>query len=199
MIEAAREWMIAVGTVGAVLVALFWSTFLGYLRRPELVIAYEPREPFCRPTDMVDIDDGSVVPSFWIRVKVSNGGRSTAQGCKGRLVAVCSEDGEARPDRDSMLLRWALAGMSEEHQLEPLDLAPKEWDFLNVVYATSRRADAVFIATDPRSRPGFATLLEAGRTHRITVAVYADNAAWTRAEFIVRYDGTLDSLAMSRL
>lgn len=189
--------MIAVGTVGAVLVALFWPVYLRYLRRPQLRISYEPREPFCRHTDMTDIDDGSAVPSFWMRVRVTNEGRSTARGCKGKLGTVRSEDGEARADRDPMLLRWALAGMSEEHQLEPLDLAPNESDFLNVVYATSRRTDAIFIATGPRSRPGFAPLLEAGRAHRITVAVYADNATWTHQEFVVRFHGTLDGLRMS--
>jgi hypothetical protein len=190
--------MTALGTVGAVLVALFWPTVLAHYRRPRLAIIYAPGPPCDRYTPMQDSATGTWVDSRWVRVEVENVGRSTARGCKGKLAAVFTPEGKPRGDRDPMLLRWSLAGASEERQLDPLDLAPEDSDFLAIVYATNARTDAAFIATDPKARPGFDMTLEADvvREHRVTLAVYADNAEVVQKDFVITYAGTIDRLRM---
>jgi hypothetical protein len=200
MDQAAREWLTAFGTVGAVLVAVFGTWFWTWWRRPILKMRYEEREPFCRPTMMVDLrDPRAPFPAYWVRVKITNEGRSTARGCKGHMTAVYTPEGKVREDRDPVLLRWSVAGMPDEQGLAPLDLACGESQFLNVAYATAMSPNAAKIPTHPQARPGFPLELEANQRHHVTVVVYSDNAEPTKADFVITYGGTVDSLTMERV
>jgi hypothetical protein len=190
------EWMTAFGTVGAVVVALLLG-LLGLVvpavrawwRRPVLEIDYQLGEPYCRDVPIMP----GLVPSRWVRVKVSNGGRGTAKRCKGKVIAVYAADGSLREDRDAMLLHWA--GMPLEQGLEPLDLAREEHQLLDVVHARSDRRDAALIVADP-TPAGFAKELEAGQVHKVRLAVYADNAEPVTAAFVITFDGDISSLKM---
>jgi len=187
------ETLTAIGTLAAaaatflaVLVALFGRDLWETRHRPILEITYEQKEPYCR-----DVPD--LIPSRWVRVKVTNRGRGTAKRCKGKMIAVYRADGSLREDRDPMLLHWA--GMLLQQGLEPLDLAREEYQLLDVVSAGSVRRDAALIVADP-TPAGFAKELEAGQKHTVTVAVYADNAEPVTAEFVITFDGDIHSLKM---
>ena len=187
---SAAEWMTAFGTLGAVLVALFGPMLWGWWRKPRLEISYEPREPYCRYTWLLERGNPE---SHWVRVKVTNGGRGTAKRCKGKMIAVYRADGSLREDRDSMLLHWA--GMLPEQGLEPLDLAREEHQLLDVVHARSDRRDAALVVADP-TPAGFPKELEAGQPHRVRLAVYADNADPVTKDFVITYGGDIRSLKM---
>jgi len=191
---ALAEWMTAFGTLGAVLVALFGPMLWAWWRSPRLEIGYEPREPYCRDTQMERryIAEGALFQAHWIRVKVRNRGRGTAKSCKGKMIAVYRADGSLREDRDSMLLKWA--GIPEDQQLTPLDLAPHEWQFLNVTRADSEYPTKALVATDFDARPGFPQTLEAGQTHKVRLAVYADNAEPVTRDFVIEFNGDIHSL-----
>lgn len=193
---SAAEWMTAIGTVGAVLVALFGPVLWSWWRRPRLKITYKPAEPFCR--DNVPLEGGAL--AHWIRVMVTNEGRSTAKRCKGQVIKVVrQEDNSVRSDIDPLPLRWA--GVPEGQEMNPRDLSPKESQYLNVAMARTDNQNAVIIATDLSGdfRPGFSPTLEAGRRHKITVAVYADNADPVTAEFVITFDGDIHSLRMEAI
>ncbi|MGD0115011.1 MAG: hypothetical protein ABSC13_03270 [Dehalococcoidia bacterium] len=184
----------AVATFLAVLVALFGRELWDRRRRPILQIDYDPCEPFCRYTIMAigNSTASSLVNSHWIRVGVTNKGRGTARACKGKMLAVYGPDGSARDDRDPMLLRWS--SMPSTKEFEPLDLARDERQPLDVVY-TQGQPGGAFVAAEP-TPAGFSKTLEAGPTHRVRLAVYADNAEPKTAEFAITYGGDIDSLKM---
>lgn len=185
---------VAVATFLAVLVALFGRDLWGRRHAPILQIGYDPREPYCRDTPMIVENHGakSTVDSHWLRVRITNKGRSTARSCKGKMIAIYGPDGVPRDDRDPMLLRWS--STPGDKAFEALDLARDEWQFLDVAYAQDNLAFAL-IAAEP-TPAGFPKTLEAERSHRVKIAVYADNAEPSTAEFVVTYGGTVDSLRM---
>ncbi|MCJ7491928.1 MAG: hypothetical protein MUP15_07245 [Dehalococcoidia bacterium] len=158
--ESIREWLIAGGTIGATAVALVLGLVAPWMRtrwlRPNINIDYEPREPYCRDTSL---QSGHM--AHWVRVKVTNRGRSTAKWCRGRMIEVYRTDGSLREDRDPMPLKWA--DMPEGQSLEPLDLARGESQFLAVVVATDDNKEVATIWTDLNARPGFPQTLEAGQ------------------------------------
>lgn len=188
------EWLAAIGTVSAVVVALGGPWFWQWWFRPVLRFEYEPCEPFCRCTDM-EID-GRRAKTRWIRLRIVNKGRGTARRCKAKLLAVFDANGTPRGDRDPMMLRWSAT--PEEHELEPLDLANGETRFLDVVFAHDLDTQWARIPTHA-TPPGFIPALEANREHRIRVAIYADNAEPHQEDFSVTYDGGIEGLAMNRV
>ena len=187
------EWMTAFGTLGAVVVALLLGLVVPVVRArwrsPRLEISYQPGEPYCRDAPIPP----KLVPAHWVRVKVTNKGRGTAKRCKGEMIAVYGADGRPRDDRDPMPLYWS--GVSWEQPPEPLDLARHESEYLGVVYAQSDNTNAALISTHRRGA-GFPKELEAGKEHRVRLAVYADNAKRKTAEFLITFGGDIDSLEM---
>jgi len=194
--ESIREWLIAGGTLGAAAVALILGLLVPWMRarwlRPNLRIDYEPKEPYCRYTKLV-----SGQAAHWVRVKITNRGRSGAKGCRGKMIAVLKEDGSVREDRDPMPLKWA--NMPEGQSLDPLDLAREEYQFLAVVVATDDNKEVATICTDPDARPGFPQTLEAGQLHRVRLGAYCDNGEPVTAEFEITFSGDVHSLSMRQV
>lgn len=178
----------AIGTVGAVIVALLLGVALPWFRRPCLKIDYQPRDPYCRDAPLPQ-----GLPAHWVRVKVTNKGRGAAKRCIGKMIAVYGVDGRPRADRDPMRLYWADASWKQPP--EPLDLARDESEYLGVVYAHKDNPSAALISTHGGGS-GFRKELEAGQSHRVRLAVYADNAKPETAEFLITYGGDVDSLRM---
>jgi hypothetical protein len=82
---SAADWLTAIGTVGAVVVALATPAVTWVLRRrsrPALRIELSGSEPNLRP--VVDASSDATV-AFWLRFTVTNSGRSTAQAVRAQL------------------------------------------------------------------------------------------------------------------
>jgi hypothetical protein len=188
---SAWEALTAIGALSAALVALFLGLVLPWCRRPCLKIDYQPGAPCCRDAP-IPTPEGSV-PAHWVRVKVTNKGRGAAKRCIGKMIAVYGADGRPRDDRDPMRLYWA--GQSWKQPPEPLDLARHEFEYLGVVYAQGDKTDATLISTH-RGGTGFPKELEAGRLHKVRLAVYADNAEPKTRDFEITFNGDIDTLKM---
>jgi hypothetical protein len=93
-----RDWLIAAGTVGAVLAALFLQLMRPYLRRPRLVI---------RPNTKPDrLDDGDPVSS-WYDLPVDNvGGGETAREVEVVVTRVFSIDANCETSVPHRALKW---------------------------------------------------------------------------------------------
>jgi hypothetical protein len=79
------DWLTAIGTFGAVVLALATPLVLWWLRRwrrPVLRIELSGSEPDLRPV-LDESSDATV--AFWLRFTVSNTGRSTAQAVRAQL------------------------------------------------------------------------------------------------------------------
>jgi hypothetical protein len=81
---SAADWLTAIGTVGAVVVALATPAVSSMLRRrrPALRIELSGSEPDLRA--VLDASSDAIV-AFWLRFTVTNSGRSTAQAVRAQL------------------------------------------------------------------------------------------------------------------
>jgi hypothetical protein len=77
------QLFVAIGTLGAVVVALF----LGLFQKPTLKIEFEQKEPYCRKTIFRLGAHEGLFSRYWIRIKVTNEGRKVAKKCQGKLLS----------------------------------------------------------------------------------------------------------------
>ena len=72
------DWLTAIGTVGAVLVALFYKPLLSWWNRPKIKIQYKDTPPF---RDEIEDSSSSSTPTkrMVIRVCVTNSGKYTVE------------------------------------------------------------------------------------------------------------------------
>jgi hypothetical protein len=73
------QWFIALGTVGAVIYAIFSETFLLWLRRPKLRVTFAETEPYVIQIPIMRRADGPSNPSLQARILVRNEGTRRAK------------------------------------------------------------------------------------------------------------------------
>jgi hypothetical protein len=71
------QWLAAVGTVGAVLLALFRDFFYERMRKPKLVVTCENAPPWTLRTPA--FANNWTGDSYWVRIKVENKGQTRAE------------------------------------------------------------------------------------------------------------------------
>lgn len=72
------QWLAAVGTIGAVLVALFKDPFDRWRRKPELGLCFRPYPPDCQK-GVVVMPNGDRGDCYYPRLLVKNSGRTRAE------------------------------------------------------------------------------------------------------------------------
>lgn len=72
------EWLTAIGTISAVLVALFLKPLINWWKRPQIRISYQNEPPFYEERDN-DANSSSVNKKLVIRVCITNSGKYTAE------------------------------------------------------------------------------------------------------------------------
>lgn len=72
------DWLTAIGTMGAVLVALFWNPIRKWWNRPQINISIANEEPFVEIVSKDSINSSSVDKDMVIRVCITNKGKYTA-------------------------------------------------------------------------------------------------------------------------
>lgn len=72
------DWLTAIGTMGAVLVALFWNPIRKWWNRPQINISIANEEPFVEIVSKDSINSSSVDKNMVIRVCITNKGKYTA-------------------------------------------------------------------------------------------------------------------------
>jgi hypothetical protein len=107
MATSAADWLTAIGTVGAVVVALATPAVTWMLRRrrrPALRIELSGSEPNLRP--VLDASSDATV-AFWLRFTVTNSGRGTAQAVRAQLRRYWVRQA-AKADRDAAWVECAI-------------------------------------------------------------------------------------------
>jgi hypothetical protein len=107
-------WLSAIGTVLAVIVALFGETFWAWYRRPKLDLSIAVKRPDCVKTFLTDSTTGeTVAPCYYFRLAVRNIGKRRAESVEvytemleSRTSAVYEPVVEFPP----MDLRWSHIG-----------------------------------------------------------------------------------------
>lgn len=72
------DWLTAIGTLGAVLVALFWNPIRKWWNRPQINISIANEEPFVEIVSKDSINSSSVDKNMVIRVCITNKGKYSA-------------------------------------------------------------------------------------------------------------------------
>lgn len=169
---------IAIGTLGAIAVALFatfWPNISRWLNRPVLKFQFDNKEPFCRKIpNILDPTTGKVTQlnSYYVRLRVRNIGKSIARNCKGKLIVVAHKDlGTLRQDFDPVILRW----VGNYNSTGVLDINSKEYEYLDL-FSTNEQSDRFHIAAIDYGIPRGITMDPQRDDYFILVSVYAENA-----------------------
>jgi hypothetical protein len=135
VVDAAAEWSGSAATFLAVLVALFGPGWERHRRRPRLVVTSEPPEELGTNAKVVSArtEDGSTI--HWLRMAVTNEGRSTAEDV--RLISLRIEAPGARgrqaPSRE---LKWA------DVATDTCSLPPRVSRLVDVVHLTETQDES---------------------------------------------------------
>lgn len=163
------EWIAAIGTLAAVIVALFGPAAHRWITRPVLEIEYQPGDPFDRRTDG-SIDGRTVGPLFWTRVRIKNRGRGTAHACYVKLSTISDTQGRPKTDIDPMTLGWSSTVRDLAHKR--LDLAPGDHQFADLFLSSSSEPRAIVPWVPPDA--GFLPALDADSQFCVTVSALCD-------------------------
>jgi len=201
MSDSCAEWLTAVGTIGAVLVALFGEPFTRWWRKPRLEVEFEQDEPFCRHSRIaaeIDHRTGKRTaiaprrPAYWIRLRIKNSkkyrilGGSVARRCEGKLAAVRDANLERRPEYDPVGLHWVSRGRQSPQAYDTIDLNYDEEEYLNLFHTEEGRQVAL-IDTDPELR-GTPPILLPGEYY-LDITIYGGNFSPLPTRFHVVWDG----------
>lgn len=209
----AGDWVVAGSTVALGAIAIFgpaWADqFKAWWFRPQLSLTLNPGEPDCHRTKMeVRLAAGTVEihPCHVFRVRVTNTGKSMARKCEVLIeaLAVADSSGAYVPFLKYTPVRLKWGSGNDDVFLDINPQRPFFCDFFKIPaaqlqshlaffggYSTfpEKKVEGVGIALDVaahfHSQPNW---LGHGR-YRITLAMFAENAASIRKTLYVRWSG----------
>lgn len=127
------DWLTAIGTVGAVIVALLIasaSILKKWIQRPILTVDFENKPPFARPPTPTMIQGTTPGFGYFMRLRVTNTGKSMARDVEGRLMRVFDASTKTeRNDFDPTNLHWA--GHTGQNRL---DIHKTAYEFIDLAY-----------------------------------------------------------------
>lgn len=149
------DWLTAIGTVGAVIVALFIAslgTLLSRYRKPVLKIEFENTEPFCRHATIWGVGPPAI--GYFLRLRVRNTGKSMARDCEGKLVRIFdAEPRYERTDFDPANLLWV--GHRGENAIS---IHKKAYEYLGVL-SVQNRTPAISLGVNEQEPRGISLAL----------------------------------------
>lgn len=139
------DWLTAIGTIGAVVIALFLNTLLKWYRRPILTIEFENKAPFCR-----HVPQTNKSIAYFLRLRVKNTGRSMARDCEGKLVKIQDFNPRyERTDFDPSNLHWAGHGTSNA-----ISIHKKAYEYLDIIHVRND-VSSILLKTNEVEPRGF--------------------------------------------
>ncbi len=184
------QWVQAIGSIITVLVALFTVILFQMLKpwfeRPKLKIEFENRFPCCK--DSPTTDYGDTRPAYWVRLRIRNIGRSSAQKCFGRMLEI--HDGRGtwleRYDPETLDWRGIITGL--------ITLAPGDFEYLDVWLTAKDVSDMRLRISDHTARSGLFDFRPGNYT--IKIIIFSDNAKPVSQVFRVDWNGIYDQIKM---
>lgn len=193
-----REWLIAVGTIGAVLVALFGEAIRRWHKRPRLEIEFENSPPCCATVqkELIFDEEGKFTgkvrdrKSYHIRVRVRNIGRSVAKSCKGEFVEIMHKDKKSsREDFYPVMLSWP------ESPTGYSDINPKESEYLALL--TTYEDNDIYQVEAFNKSPRWINLQPKRDDYYLRVVIYSENAKPVFKTFYVKNAECYDKITMT--
>jgi hypothetical protein len=149
----------SIGPVASVIMVLSlialngYNIYVLYIRprraRPRFQIETGKGAPFYRETLSVKFqstDPNVTAPTYWVRVRIVNAGRSAARGCLGQLRAIMDSEGRVLEDFDPTRLHWVTTDWTKA-PFDNLDLGRGDYEYLDLL-ATQANDDKAYICGD---------------------------------------------------
>lgn len=156
------QWVTAMTTILAVLVALFGSNIISNLNRPKIVVGLSNKSPY-----VVQMNDRNGVFGKYLRLKILNNGKTVARGCRVKILSVVSENSNNIPSIiEQDILKWTSAPLDRRYchesfvpkdmnQLVPIhkqftDISPSGgWEMCDLLVITTGN-NAMFLSSGGR-------------------------------------------------
>lgn len=167
-------WLAGMGTLALAAITFHIEIVRPRRNKPEFHIDFRNEEPYCRAVpEVVDatVDPISTTPSYWIRLKVSNVGKSVAKKCVGKLVRVMTADGSELVNYDPVALHWV--GTEFGRPMLHVDLNHTEYEYLDVLHTRQDRPSQALICRDTSLR-GVPDSLPPGE-FILQITIYGEN------------------------
>ncbi|MBI2980243.1 MAG: hypothetical protein HYY41_05405 [Chloroflexi bacterium] len=123
--------------------------------------------------------------SYWLRVRVTNSGRSVAKGCNGRITKFIDTAGNLI-DRDPLTLHW-IETLWEHEPYRAVDLRQGEERYLDVLVQKAKAQSQVFLFTPPLRNIDDLQEVPTG-TCRVEIVIYGENAEPCPKEYQIKWD-----------
>lgn len=208
VVESGTKWwevvlsvLTALGTVGAVIAALYIGVFRDYIRRPKLSLTYDPTT-----TDLVIVDTNlpfTDLPQVaYARLKVIViGGRNPAEDVQAIVLGADElEQHEGSPARtDALAVDGQLLTWSETDELTTLTIPPTVWRHIDLLSirreqqilwaGTARHFDRRPLIIEVSPKPTDFRFFVLSRTSQLDLVITARNADPQTYRVTVTYDG----------
>jgi hypothetical protein len=187
------QWVGAIGTLLAVLVALFLQLFIPWWRRPTLTVHHEASGKFL-PTVITDAGQRR----SYARIQVVNDGALIARDCRGYLLEVerlnAGTNTYVTVFEDTIPLAWSYVAANPHWR--GVDLPRPVPHYLNLGWA-EEGGDQFFldlIAFPIHCRD----LMKEKGIYRVTVQIAAEGAATVPVKLTIRWSGEWNTFGVTR-
>ena len=166
-----QEWspiLTALSAISGALIMLLGLEGIRWWKRPKFEVDFKD-EPIC-----LRENTDARRESFWLRVRVTNSGRSVAKGCTGRITKFMSDSGQL--DYDPLILHWIEIPWERE-PFRAVDLRRQEERYLDILVQKAKDPSRLFLFTPPLYEPEpLDNLKEVPTgTSRIEIVIYGEN------------------------
>jgi hypothetical protein len=187
------QWFAAIGTLLAVVVALFLQLYLPWRRRPKLQVEHATGGRFLLP-----IATGDGTRREYARVGVVNKGYMVARSCRGYLVKVerfiPALPGWSTLVEDTVPLAWSFVG--PDLNARGIDLSPRVPHYLNLGW-TDQVSNSLYLDLVPAPTYRDDLIKEHGE-YRLTVQISAEGAEPALEKFKLMWRGEWNNWAVTR-
>jgi hypothetical protein len=148
--------------------------------RPRFKIELGTGAPFFRETLSIKFqstDPNVTTPTYWVRVRIGNAGKSAARGCLGQLREIMDSEGKPMEDFDPTRLHWVTTDWSKA-PFDKVDLGRGDYEYLDLL-ATQANDDKAYICGDQFEWAGYTPrgikrFFEPGE-YVLRLVIYGDN------------------------
>lgn len=197
--------MTAFGTVGAVVLALFLHVIRKRYLRPRLEIEFINEPPICRSSGLRIAERWgayTTVPTYWIRLRVKNNGRSIARGCEGKLIRIIfASNMKEKTDFDPIILHWS-SGLRHPVKRNPIDINKEgDYDYLDLVYAREDDPNKFYLQEEGRSEsnPRGIDMTPSRQDYILHVVVYGKNCSPCPGTFLLKNSARFNGIRLEPL
>ncbi|MCH7935610.1 MAG: hypothetical protein IH994_00785 [Proteobacteria bacterium] len=194
-------WLAAVGTIGAVVVVLTAEWWWRKLHGPRLRLSFGADADYQTFTIVTDNQTGKAVGgAHYIRVKVQNSRKATAEKCRAYLVNIekfndAEDNFESTLFCDSIRLKWSCMGRDSD-SVTPLDLPNGVNQFVDLI--ETQQGHSVFsIQMHPHMNRYEYLQAEKG-IFRFTVLVTGNRVVPKKIPIIFEWSGVWDEFKAYR-